>query len=147
MLAGLLEELSFPDTPSRSYQHAMRPHILVIDDSKAVRILAAKALSGFNCTVDEAANGFNGLFAMERTLPHLLLLDVSMPIMDGLEMLTMLKSHAQLRLVPVVLLTATTDHKVLPQLLALGVNGQLRKPFTEAALVETISSVIPLKPV
>lgn len=124
----------------------MRPHILVIDDSKAVRIIAAKALGRFDCVVDEAANGFNGLFAMERTLPDLLLLDVSMPIMDGLEMLTLLKSHPQLRLVPVILLTASTDHKVLPRLVALGVNAQLRKPFTDAVLVETIRTVIELKP-
>lgn len=123
----------------------MRPHILVIDDSKAVRIIAAKVLSNFDCSLDEAANGFNGLFAMERNLPGLLLLDVSMPIMDGLEMLTLLKSHPQLRLVPVILLTAATDHKVLPQIVALGVNAQLKKPFTDDALVDTIRSVITLK--
>ncbi len=123
----------------------MRPHILVIDDSKAVRIIATKALGGFACTVDEAANGFNGLFAMERNLPDLLLLDVSMPIMDGLEMLTMLKSHPQLRLVPVIMFTASTDHKVLPQIAALGVNAQLKKPFTDGALIDIIRTVITLK--
>ena len=124
----------------------MRPHILVIDDSKAVRVIAAKVLGRFACSVDEASNGYNGLFAMERALPDLLLLDVSMPIMDGLEMLTMLKSHAQLRLVPVILLTASTDHKVLPEIIALGVNGQLRKPFNDDALIATVRTVIELKP-
>ena len=124
----------------------MRPHILVIDDSKAVRIIAAKTLARFDCSVDEASNGFNGLFAMERTLPDLLLLDVSMPIMGGLEMLTMLKSHAQLRLVPVIMLTASTDHKVLPEIIALGVNAQLRKPFSNDALIATVRTVIELKP-
>ncbi len=124
----------------------MRPHILVIDDSKAVRIIAAKVLSRFDCSVDEASNGFNGLFAMERTLPNLLLLDVSMPIMDGFEMLTMLKSHAQLRLVPVIMLTSSTDHKVLPEIIALGVNAQLRKPFSDDALISTVRTVITLKP-
>ena len=140
----LLSGPILPDTDSPLT--FMRPHILVIDDSKAVRILATKALGAFDCSVDEASNGYNGLFAMERTLPDLLLLDVSMPIMDGLEMLTMLKSHAQLRLVPVILLTASTDHKVLPQVVALGVNGQLRKPFTETALLDTVRTVIALKP-
>ncbi|MFA6287839.1 MAG: response regulator [Opitutaceae bacterium] len=125
----------------------MRPHILVIDDSKAVRIIAEKALARFDCSVDEASNGYNGLFAMERTLPDLLLLDVNMPIMDGLEMLTMLKSHAQLRLVPVIMLTSPTDHKVLPAVIALGVNAQLRKPFDDDTLVATIRTVIELKPV
>ncbi len=125
----------------------MRPHILVIDDSKAVRIIAQKALARFACSVDEASNGFNGLFAMERTLPDLLLLDVSMPIMDGVEMLTLLKSHEQLRLVPVIMLTASTDHKVLPKVTALGVSAFLKKPFSETALLDAIRTVVTLKPV
>ncbi|HTJ79243.1 MAG TPA: response regulator [Rariglobus sp.] len=123
----------------------MRPRILVIDDSKAVRRIAEKALAAFDCVVDEAANGFNGLFAMERNLPDLLLLDVSMPVMDGVEMLTLLKSHPQLRLVPVIMLTSSTDHQVLPKITALGVNVLLKKPFTETAFVETVRGVIKLK--
>lgn len=125
----------------------MRPHILVIDDSKAVRLLIKKALAPFACVVAEAHNGFTGLFAMERTLPDLLLIDVAMPTMDGVEMLTMLKSNAQLREIPVIMLTASTDHKVLPQIAALGVNAQLRKPFTEAAALECVCSVVALQPV
>lgn len=122
-------------------------HILVIDDSKAVRLLVKKALNAFDCTISEATNGFTGLFAMERALPDLLLIDVSMPTMDGIEMLTMLKSNSQLREIPVIMLTSSTDHKVLPQVTALGVNGMLKKPFTEAAAVEAIRTVIKLKPV
>ena len=125
----------------------MHPHILVIDDSKTVRITAQKALAPFACGVDEAANGYNGLFAMEKTLPDLLLLDVSMPVMDGVEMLTLLKSHPQLKLVPVIMLTASTDHKVLPRITALGVNALLPKPFTGAALVDAVQTVVKLRPV
>jgi AmiR/NasT family two-component response regulator len=44
------------------------------------------------------------------------------------------------------MLTASTDHKVLPQITALGVDAQLRKPFGEAALVETVLRLLPLKP-
>lgn len=124
----------------------MRPTILVIDDSKAVRLIAQKALARFACDVKEATNGFTGLFAMERQFPNLLLIDVSMPTMDGLEMLTMIKSHADLKRIPVIMLTASTDHKVIPQITALGVNAMLKKPFTEAALLETVGSVLKLAP-
>ncbi|MCS6243593.1 MAG: response regulator [Opitutus sp.] len=120
--------------------------ILVIDDSKAVRLIALKALAPFDCVVHEATNGFTGLFALERTQAKLLVIDVSMPTMDGLEMLTMLKSHPELSKLPVIMLTSTTDHKVLPKITALGVNGQVRKPFTPEALVSAIKAVIPLKP-
>lgn len=125
----------------------MPSHILVIDDSKAVRLIIKKVLTPFACVVSEATNGFTGLFAMERALPDLLLIDVSMPTMDGVEMLAMLKSNPQLSQIPVVMLTASTDHKVLPKITALGVNSMLKKPFTEAAALETIRSVIKLKPV
>jgi CheY-like chemotaxis protein len=103
--------------------------ILVIDDSKAVRLIAKSALAPFDCVVHEATNGFTGLFALERTQANLLVLDVSMPTMDGLEMLTMLKTHPE-----------------LTKITALGVNGIVKKPFTPAALVAAIQAVLPLAP-
>jgi len=124
----------------------MPPHILVIDDSKAVRLIIKKVLTPYACVVNEATNGFTGLFAMERTLPDLLMIDVAMPTMDGVEMLTMLKSNPQLSGIPVIMLTSSTDHKVLPRITELGVDAMLKKPFTEAVALETIRGVIKLKP-
>lgn len=120
----------------------MPPHLLVIDDSKAVRLLIKKAVAPIACTVDEATNGFTGLFAMERKLPDLLLIDVSMPTMDGVEMLEMLKSNEQLRAIPVIMLVSSTDHKRLPKIEELGVNGMIKKPFTDTAALEVIRSVL-----
>ena len=120
--------------------------ILVIDDSKAVRMIAKNALAPFDCVVHEATNGFTGLFALERTQAKVLVIDVSMPTMDGLEMLTMLKSHPELSKLPVIMLTSTTDHKVLPKIIALGINGEVKKPFTPESLVSAIQAVTPLKP-
>lgn len=117
-----------------------------MDDSKAVRLLARQALSAFDCDVTEATNGFNALFSMERALPDLILLDVNMPIMGGLEMLTMLKSKPALQAIPVIMLASPVDHAVSSQLAALGVNGTVMKPFTPDALVEKIRTVLDLKP-
>ncbi|MBI2510873.1 MAG: response regulator [Opitutae bacterium] len=113
------------------------PHtILVVDDAKAVRALAKQALAPLGLAVSEATNGYNALFAMEKSLPDLLLLDVKMPIMDGLELLTMMRSNPTLARVPVVMLTSPADHPILGQLTALGVSAILKKPFDPAALVE-----------
>ena len=125
----------------------MRPNILTVDDARTVRMLAQKALSPFDCDTSEATNGYNALFAMERVLPQLILLDVSMPVMSGLEMLALMKSNPALKAIPVIMLTSRADHAILPQLTALGVNGILLKPFSEAALLEKIRGVIGLKPV
>ena len=119
--------------------------ILVIDDAKTVRKIAMQALRPFACTVVEATNGFTGLFAMERAMPDLLLLDVEMPTMDGVELLTMMKSNEQLKDLPVIMLVSSTDHKNLPKITALGVQAMVKKPFTEAALVEAIRGVVKLK--
>jgi two-component system, cell cycle response regulator len=134
--------------PARRFAlyRAMLPQILVIDDSKAFRLIIKKVLAPFACTVNEATNGFTGLFAMERSMPDLLMIDVSMPTMDGVEMLTMLKSNPQLAPIPVIMLISSTDHKALPQITALGVNAMLKKPFTEAVAVETVRGVLKLKP-
>lgn len=125
----------------------MRPNILMVDDAKALRLLVEKALSPFDCEVREATNGFNALFAMEKTMPDLILLDVSMPIMTGLQMLTMMRSNPTLKDIPVIMLTSRADHLILPQLTALGISGMLLKPFNEVALIEKIKTVIKLKPV
>lgn len=124
----------------------MRPKILVVDDAKAVRSLAERALSACACDFSEATNGYNALFAMERALPDLLVLDVSMPIMDGLELLGMMRSNAALRAVPVIMLTSPADHRILPEIEALGVQGLLKKPFTPDALLAAIRHVLPLAP-
>lgn len=120
--------------------------VLVIDDSKAVRLLVKKALAVYDCVINEATNGFTGIYAIERAMPDLLLLDVSMTTMDGVELLEMLKSHEQLKTIPVIMLTSATDHKLLPKITALGVDGMVRKPFTDATLTDTVLAVVKLKP-
>jgi len=123
----------------------MRPNILTVDDAKAVRLLAQKVLSAFDCDANEASNGYNALFAMERALPDLILLDVSMPIMGGVELLEMLKSKPELKAIPVIMLTSPADHAAIPKIKQLGVSDILIKPFSEPALLEKIRSVVALK--
>ncbi|MDP3070967.1 MAG: response regulator [Opitutaceae bacterium] len=124
----------------------LRRQILAVDDAKTVRRIAQSALREFDCDVNEADNGFKALFAMERTLPDLILLDVNMPIMGGVEMLTLLSSKPELKAIPVIMLTSPTDHAVVGQIAALGVSATLLKPFTPAELIAKIRSVIDLQP-
>lgn len=122
------------------------PHILVIDDAKAVRLIAMKALAPFSCDVGEATNGFTGLYAMESKMPDLILLDVVMSTMNGDTLLEMMRSNDALKEVPVIMMTSPHDHKTLPKILALGIQGELRKPFNDAQIVEAVQKVIKLKP-
>lgn len=124
----------------------MRPTILTVDDSKGLRLMVAQALGGFACDVHEASNGYNAFFAIERARPDLILLDVSMPVMDGIETLTRLKAAPELAAIPVIMLTSPANHAVMDQITALGASGTLMKPFNEAALVEKVRGELKLKP-
>ncbi len=125
----------------------MRPKILTVDDARTVRQLAEKALSIYACDVSEATNGFNALFAMEKSLPDLILLDTNMPVMGGLDLLRMMKGNPGLKALPIIMLTSRTDHDIMAEITRLGVSGILLKPFTEAALIEKVLGVIKLKPI
>lgn len=124
----------------------MRPTILTVDDSKALRLFVAKTLGAFACETDEASNGFNAFFAIERSRPDLILLDVLMPVMEGWETLRRLKCAPELADIPVIMLTAPGDRPLIAELLTMGAAGTLMKPFNEAALLEAIKPILILKP-
>jgi len=122
----------------------MRPVILTIDDAKAVRLLVEKALAPFDCEPTEATNGFNGLFEMEKRRPDLILLDVSMPVMNGIDMLERVKSAPEVADIPVIMMTSRSDHAYMADIAALGATT-LMKPFSEAQLLASIGAVLKLK--
>lgn len=123
----------------------MPTKILTVDDSKTVRIIVKKAFKGFACTVLEASNGAEGLDVAAKEIPDLILLDVTMPVMDGLEMLTRLKSEPALKAIPIVMLTAEGGQENVLKSAKLGARDYLVKPFVEAALIEKCSRIISLE--
>jgi two-component system cell cycle response regulator len=125
----------------------MRYKVLTVDDSKTVRIIVRKAFKPFDCEILEAANGVEGLAIAAKENPDLILLDVTMPVMDGVEMLTKLKSDAALKGIPVVMLTAEGGRENVLKIAKIGVRDYLVKPFKEEVLIEKCSRVIDLKPV
>ncbi len=125
----------------------MRYKVLTVDDSKTVRIIVKKAFKPFDCEILEAANGVEGLAVAAKESPDLILLDVTMPVMDGVEMLTKLKSDPALKGIPVIMLTAEGGRDNVLKIAKIGVRDYLVKPFKEEVLVEKASRVIDLKPV
>jgi two-component system, cell cycle response regulator len=125
----------------------MRYKVLTVDDSKTVRIIVKKAFKPFDVEIFEAANGVEGLAVAAKENPDLILLDVTMPVMDGVEMLTKLKADPALKAIPVVMLTAEGGRDNVLKIAKIGVRDYLVKPFKEEVLVEKCSRVVDLKPV
>jgi len=123
----------------------MPTKILTVDDSLTVRLVLAKAFRPFDCIVEEACNGEEGLSAAIREKPDLILLDLSMPVMDGVTMLRKLKADPDLQSIPVVMLTAESDRESVFLVTQLGVRDYIQKPFREDHLLERIAKIIPLQ--
>ena len=124
----------------------MRLKVLTVDDSKAVRMIVRKAFRNFDLDIVEASNGVEGLAAASKEGPDIILLDVTMPVMDGVEMLAKLKADALLKPIPVVMLTAEAGKENVLKIAKLGIRDYIVKPFKEETLIEKVARIIDLKP-
>jgi two-component system cell cycle response regulator len=122
----------------------MSVKILSVDDSKMVRTLVARAFRAFDCVVFEAANGAEGLAVVAKEKPDVIVLDITMPVMDGITMLTKLKSDPAFRSIPVFMLTAESGRECLLKVAKIGVRDYLVKPFKEELLVEKVCRAVTL---
>ncbi len=124
----------------------MLTKILTVDDSKTIRLIVSRAFKTFDCQIFEAANGVEGLAVASREKPDIIVLDFTMPIMDGYEMLTRLKSNPDLKSIPVVMLTAEAGRDSVLKIARMGVRDYLIKPFKEEQIIDRVSRIIDLKP-
>lgn len=120
--------------------------ILTVDDSKTIRLIVTRAFKDFDIDMFEAQNGVEGLALASRERPELIILDYTMPVMDGYEMLAKLKSDPELKSIPVIMLTAEAGRENVLRIARLGVRDYLIKPFREDVIVERVGRVIDLKP-
>jgi two-component system, cell cycle response regulator len=119
--------------------------ILSVDDSRTIRLIVTKAFRPYDCQVCEATNGEEGLAVAAREKPDLVFLDVTMPVMDGVTMLTKLKEDPNLKAIPVIMLTAESGRENVLHIARLGVRDYLVKPFKEEQLVEKAGRVVALQ--
>ena len=116
--------------------------LLTIDDSKTIRLILARAFKDYSCMLVEAANGEEGLKAAAEHKPDVIILDITMPHMDGIEMLTRLRGTGDTT--PVIMLTAEGGATSVEKAQHLGVSDYIAKPFQNEAIVEKVQRVIPL---
>jgi two-component system cell cycle response regulator len=123
----------------------MPTKILSVDDSRTIRLIVGRTLKPYDCMLFEAANGEEGLAAAAREKPDLILLDVTMPVMDGVTMLTKLKENPELKSIPVIMLTAESGRDNVLHIAKLGVRDYLVKPFKDEQLLEKAGRILNLQ--
>lgn len=108
--------------------------VLVVDDSVVVRRLVAARLVADGHEVIEAGDGQAGIDAALREHPDVIVLDRQMPKMDGFEVCTRLREHAQLRSVGILILTDSRGEQTLIESLERGADEFMSKPFSPREL-------------
>jgi len=118
-----------------------RPIILVVEDNMD-NIRTVKALLTETCDIIEAIDGRGGIEQAKKHRPALILLDISLPVMDGFQVLKELRSEEALRHIPVIALTARAMTGDREGILACGFDGYVSKPIDDKLLEKTIRGLL-----
>ncbi len=119
-----------------------RYRILIVDDRMTNRQLVVKLLAPFGFDLREAANGEDAIELCETWKPHLIWMDMRMPVMDGYEATRQIKATAAGQTTKIIALTASSFEEERAIILAAGCDDYLRKPFREEELFELMSKHI-----
>jgi two-component system chemotaxis response regulator CheY len=118
--------------------------VLIVDDSAAIRKILQRVLMAANIGVGkihEANDGKEGLDRMATEPVGLILSDINMPNMDGLEFLKNLKANPSWKSIPVLMVTTEGGQDKVIQALQLGASGYVKKPFTPEQIKEKLTTV------
>jgi len=119
-----------------------RGHILVIDDEEDIRELLKFNLENEGYSVSSVATGEEALDSVRKLFPDLIILDLMLPGIDGLEVCKKIKSDEQLQHIPVLMLTAKSEETDEVIGLELGADDYLTKPFSPRILLARLKSLI-----
>ncbi|MDP2274074.1 MAG: response regulator [Archangium sp.] len=118
------------------------PRILTVDDSKAIRMIVGKQVAELGFDVDEAEDGLLGLSKLEEVTYDLVILDVTMPNMDGPAMLAKMRGDGNKT--PVLMLTSESKKSIMLDVMKAGIEDYILKPFKPEELKAKVLKVLKL---
>ena len=120
-------------------------HVLIVDDSSVMRKIVERSLRQAGLEIEEvreASNGAEALAEVQNATFDLILSDINMPAMDGLEFLRNLAGVPAARNVPVVMITTEGSEARVVEALSVGAKGYIRKPFTPEQVKERVAPLL-----
>jgi len=143
---GSERDLSSRDSMPVDTESIKNKKVLVVDDNDMNRLVATTILENYGVVILEAANGQEALDCLRGQLVDIVLMDIQMPVMSGLEASQLIRKEISPEL-PIIALTANAIRGENDKCLAAGMNDYLSKPFEETALIKMISEWIARQPV
>lgn len=117
--------------------------VLVVEDSSAMRSLIASIVDQIeDCDVVEVANGFDALRQLPRESFSLIITDINMPDINGLELLSFVRKHPAYGETPVLIVSTESSARDREKGLALGANAYITKPFAPEDLKATVERLL-----
>ena len=129
-------------TPSVTTRRPGPPRVLVVDDDPAIRLVCSTNLQLDGYQVLEAANGQEALELALDHVPDVVLLEISMPVLDGFGLAAALQANDSTRELPLIFLTAEEDPLIKAKAFETGAHGVIAKPFEPRAVTSLIERVV-----
>ena len=121
----------------------MSKKILTVDDSASIRQMVTFTLKQAGYEVVEAEDGVQGLSKAQAETPHLIITDLNMPNMNGIEMIRGIRQQPQHKFTPILMLTTESDDSKKAEGKQAGATGWIVKPFNPEQLIKVIQKVMP----
>jgi chemosensory pili system protein ChpA (sensor histidine kinase/response regulator) len=119
-----------------------RPLVMVVDDSITMRRVAERTLTRNGFRVSTAKDGMDALGKLQIEFPHIVLLDIEMPRLDGFELATYMRNSERLHNVPIIMITSRSGEKHRARAEQIGVERYLIKPYQEDELIKSIHELL-----
>ena len=118
------------------------PKVLVIDDSLSARKATARFMQDNGFDVETAIDGLDGLEKIEEQMPDIMLVDMEMPRMDGIELTAHIRHRDDLAALPIIMISSRTTAKHRERAQKAGVDKYLTKPFSEDELINAVEDIL-----
>ena len=121
----------------------MKYSVLTVDDSLSIRHMVRFTLEKENYEVIEAADGVQALDSLRTREPDLIITDINMPRLNGIQLIERIKQNPRLRYLPIIVLTTESQRNLKDQAKAAGATGWIVKPFKPEQLVRVVKRFTP----
>jgi CheY-like chemotaxis protein len=137
----LVKKPGSSENPNSPALPLTRPPILLVEDDPNARLVLSFSLRSKGYPVEEAVEGSSALRKAEQNRPALVLTDIQMPGMNGIDLVHSIRSHKELRDIPILVMTAF-DTSLSTEALAKGANDTIQKPIQLTSLFQKIAALL-----